>query len=53
MFTIEIIGKETKEIITKISKTKGRFFEKIKKKKEKPLTGLISKKRRRLKSIKL
>ena len=44
MFTIEIIGKETKEIITKISKTKDRFFEKNKKKKKKQKTKHTHKK---------
>ena len=45
----EINGKETKETIAKINKTKSQFFETIK---DKPLARLI-KKKRRIKSIKL
>ena len=41
-----------KETIAKINKTKSWFFEKINKV-DKPLTRLIKKKRRRLKSIEL
>ena len=48
----EINEKEMKETIAKISKTKSWFFEKIKKI-DKPLTRLIKKKGRRLKSIEL
>ena len=45
----EINEKEMKEMITKISKTKSWFFEKINKI-DKPLARLIKKKARRLKS---
>ena len=45
----EISGKETKETIAKINKTKSWFFEKINKI-DKPLARLIKKKGRRVKS---
>ena len=48
----EINEKEMKETIAKIKKTKSWFFEKINKI-DKPLTRLIKKKGRRLKSIEL
>ena len=48
----EISGKETKEIIAKINKTKRWFFENINKI-NKPLARLIKKKGRRMKSTKL
>ena len=48
----EINERETKETIAKIKKTKSWFFEKINKI-DKPLTRLIKKKGRRVKSTKL
>ena len=48
----EINANETKETIAKINKTKSQFFEKINKI-DKPLTRLIKKKGRRVKSTKL
>ena len=43
----EINEKETKKIVVKINKTRSWFFEKIKKKIDKPLARLIKKKRER------
>ena len=48
----EINEKETKEKIVNVNKTKSWFFEKINKI-DKPLTRLIKKKERRIKSTKL
>ena len=49
---MEINEKEMKEIIVKMNKTKSWLFEKISKI-DKPLTRLIKKKERRIKSTKL
>ena len=49
---MEINEKEMKEIIVKMNKTKSWLFEKVSKI-DKPLTRLIKKKERRIKSTKL